>query len=207
MKYKIKRRNKTVKTWYIVFIFIVIIILMSTSYSLWQTKLYINGKIAAEIKSLPVEIPPQGTDENGIDRVTTNTSMDFIGTEIYRVVSEEHVENTITTTIQHVYKQWFGTSNIDTTISFNFQNTTDKDFTNGEINLIDYNDANNILYNLNYTISNATVSPGESAEVQISGRLRGNEDVADNTYYHFVITYYIENVKYYLYYNIIILPI
>ena len=208
MKYKFKRKNKTFKSWYILVILIIIIILMSTSYSLWQTNLYINGTVVGELNlpELPVEVPSQGTDENGIDRVTVNTSMDFWGTDIYEVTDEEYNGNTITTSIRHLYKQWFGSSNPEVTISFEIQNNTDKNFTNGAIDLIDYNDGNGIFQNLEYTTSNATITPGESSKISISVRLKGNEDVADNTYYNFAITYEIEGVKYYFYYNIILIP-
>lgn len=209
MKYKIKRKKKTFKTWYILLVLIIVIILMSSSYSLWQTNLYINATIIGnlDLPELPVVVPSQGTDENGINRFTTNTSMNFAFTEIYRVTAEEYSDNTITTTIKHMYKQWFSSSNPEVTISFDIQNDSDKSFENGKIELIEYNDSNGIFTNLNYSISNVILEQGDRGEVTISGTLRGDKDVSNNTYYNFAIKYEIDNIKYCFYYNIILLPI
>lgn len=210
MKYKIKRKRKTFKVWYICFILIIVLILMSTSYSLWNTNLYIKGDVTLEYQEpeLSVNVPSQGRDDNGIDRVTVNADMVVMWQDIYRVTAEEYEGNTITTTIKHIYMQQWGTwFNPDLNISFEIQNNTSQDYTDGMIELIEYSDNNNIFQGLSYTTSNTTITAGGSSEISISATLRGNQTVADNTYYSFAISYMVEGVRRYFYYNVILLPI
>lgn len=207
MKNKIKRRNKAFKSWYVILILIVIIILMSTSYSLWQTELKVQGTITSKYEppDLPIQIPSQGKDDNGIDRVTVNTDMKFALTTIFEVTDEVYENNKITTTISHVYHQVLGSTSPSMKITFSIPNSANKTFTNGTISLTDYNDSNSTLENLDYTVSPTTIEPGDSSTVTITGKVRGNRDVADNTFYNFTITFNIDGVKHYFYYSIIFL--
>lgn len=209
MRNKIKRKKGILNKWYILLILFVVLIFVSSSYALWSTKLYIYGTVIGEKKApeLPVEIPSQGTDSNGVNRYTSNTNLTFIWQEIYRVVAEEYNGNTITTTIQHIYKQQYSWSNIRPTITLTIPNNTSSTFTDGKIELIDSKDTNNVFQNVSYKVSSTTIDAGGTADVTISGTLKGNLDVANNTYYNFAITYKIGDTEYAFYYNIILLPI
>lgn len=209
MRNKIKRKRRILNKWYILLILLVILIFISSSYSLWSTRLYINGTVIGkkEAPELPVEIPSQGTDSNGVNRYTSNTNLTFVFWEIYRVVAEEYTGNTITTTIKHILKQQYSWSSVSPTITLTIPNNTSSTFTDGKIELIDSKDTNNVFQNVSYNVSSTTIDAGGTTDVTISGTLKGNLDVADNTYYNFAITYKIGDTEYVFYYNIIILPI
>ena len=207
MKYKIKRRRKALSKWYIFIVIAVILVFISSAYALWSTTLNINGTVIGQYKkpSLPVEIPSQGTDSNGVNRYTSNATITILWKEVYRVVEEEYKDNTITTTIQQIYKQSILQSTASLSITLQIPNNTSYEFTNGNIELVDYKDGNSIFQNVTYTLanSNKTISPGATETVTISGNLKGYTDVANNTYYNFAISYNLDDVTYYFYYNII----
>ncbi|MGN1270287.1 MAG: hypothetical protein ACI4UU_05435 [Clostridia bacterium] len=208
MKYKIRKRKKTFKTTYLLVILIVILICISSSYAIWTARLYINGTVIGEKTepSLPVEIPEQGQDENGVTRYSVNTSMQWGGVTIYEVISETYENNTITTTIQHKYKQWLSGTSPQPTITLTIPNNSGSDFTDGKIELIDSQDTNSIVQNLSYNLSKTTLINGDTTDATITCTLKGNKDVADNTHYNFAISYTVEETRFYFYYNLIILP-
>ena len=96
MKSKIKRKVKINNTVFIVLLLIVILLFISTSYSLWSTDLQINGTITTNYsgKKLPVELESLGNDKNGVNRYTSNTTLEVIGVEIYKVVDEKYETTT-----------------------------------------------------------------------------------------------------------------
>lgn len=210
MKIKIRRKKKALSKWYICIFLLIILIFSSIAYSLWSTDLYIYGQVSGEYSEepdLPVEIPSQGEDSNGVNRFTSSSNITALGQEIYRVTLEEYEGNTITTTIQHIYKQstsWFYPT---ATITLTIPNDNSLDLTDGTIELTESNDPNSIFQNVTYTLSDTTITAGGTTTATISGKLRGNQTVGDNTYYKFTINYNIGNVKFYFYYTIILLPI
>lgn len=209
MKYKVKRKRKQLKQWYLFAILAVILVCISTSYALWGTSLYINGTVTGEKEepSLPIEVPSVGTDENGVTRYSANTSMTALGVTIYEVVAETYEDNIITTTIQHKYSQSTTYFNPNVTITLTIPNNSSSDFTDGKIEIIEQQDSNSIVQNLQYSLSNTTLLTGETTTVTISCKLKGNKDVADNTHYNFAISYTVGDARCYFYYNLIILPI
>lgn len=217
MKYKIKRRRKVFKTWYILLILIVILVVISTSYALWSTTLYINGTVSGtyEEPKLPVEIPSQGTDSNGINRYTSNVDMivdinGWIQREVYTVQNEEYnqSENKITTTIKQSYVQSILRNTVTAEITLQIPNNTSSDFVNGQITLTESNDTAGILRgSWTGTLSdNNTISAGGTATVTITGSLKAYTTVASNTYFNFTISYEVDGVTYYFYYNLVFVP-
>lgn len=202
------RKTSIIKTKYIVIILIAVTIGISIGYAYWSTSLNITGTIIAqnEEEKLPIEIPPTSTDSSGENRYTVNTSMTAFGRDIYVVVKDEYDGNTITTTIQHVYKQGTTLFYPKPTFTLTIPNNTSSDFTNGTVELIDYSDANSIFQSYTYKVASQTISAGGTSDVTISGTLRGNQTVATNTYYTFRISYDVNGTKSYFYYKLIILP-
>ncbi len=208
MKIKIKRRKKGFKNAYIVVLLMIVLIFISTSYSLWKTTLTINGTVTGVYSEpkLPVEIESLGENSDNVNRFTSNTSLKTLGVDIYKVVDETYEDNVITTTIQQVYKQSTGLNifRVKPTITLTIPNNTSSVFTNGTVTLIEYNDPNSIFQNITQSIS-TTITEGSTGTVTISGTLRGNYDVATNTYYKFKITYDVDGVTCVFYYNLIFL--
>lgn len=212
MKYKV-RRKKVFKTWYIFAILIVILVVISTSYALWSTTLYINGTVMGtyEVPKLPVEIPSQGTDSHGVNRYTSSVDMKinlgFMQREAYIVQNEEYnkSENKITTTIKQNYVQSFLKNTVTAQITLQIPNNTSSDFINGQITLTESNDTAGILSG-SWTASlsnNNMISAGEEATATIEGSLKAYKTVANNTYYNFTISYEVDGVTYYFYYNLV----
>lgn len=207
--YKINKKKKAIKTRYIFVIIIIILLCTSISYSKWSTQLNINGSITGEYKApdLPVIIAPKDDTSTGeSNRFTANTKMEVLGTEIYKVVGDSYEGNTITTTIQHVYKKVTSWWNPSPTFTLTIPNNNSTDFTEGQIELLEKQDSNSILSNLNYNVA-SEIMAGSTGDVTISATLAANKNVANNTYYKFAISYKLGEVRYYFYYNIIILPI
>lgn len=207
--YKINKKKKAIKTRYIFIIIIIILLFTSISYSKWSTQLNINGSITGEYKApdLPVIIDPKDDTSTGeSNRFTANTKMEVLGTEIYKVVGDSYEGNTITTTIKHVYKKVTSWWNPSPTFTLTIPNNNSTDFTEGQIELLEKQDSNSILSNLNYNVA-SEIMAGSTGDVTISATLAANKNVANNTYYKFAISYKLGEVRYYFYYNIIILPI
>ena len=207
--YKINKKKKAIKTRYIFVIIIIILLCTSISYSKWSTQLNINGSITGEYKApdLPVIIAPKDDTSTGeSNRFTANTKMEVLGTEIYKVVGDSYEGNTITTTIQHVYKKVTSWWNPSPTFTLTIPNNNSTDFTEGQIELLEKQDSNSILSNLKYNVA-SEIMAGSTGDITISATLAANKNVANNTYYKFAISYKLGEVRYYFYYNIIILPI
>lgn len=51
-----------------------------------------------------------------------------------------------------------------------------------------------------------TIVEGATGTVSVSGQLRGDKDVATNTYYKYKITYNVNGIENVFYYNINLLP-
>lgn len=63
----------------------------------------------------------------------------------------------------------------------------------------------NIFQNRTHTVSE-TIVEGATGTVSVSGQLRGDKDVATNTYYKYKITYNVNGIENVFYYNINLLP-
>ena len=210
MKYKIRKRKKTFMTWHIVLALILMLILISTSYSLWSSELYINGTVTGKYTEpeLPVEIPSQGTDSNGVNRFTGGGKVNFLGQKFYIITKEEYQDNIITTTFQQNYIQSWWQNTATLSITLTIPNNSDTNFTDGKIEIVDSSDSNGIFNgDISYNVSSTTINPGETATVTIRGNLKGYVTLNNNnTHYNFVISYKVGEVKCYFYYNMIFLP-
>ena len=213
MKHKIRiKRRRTLKTWHIFILLIIILITVSTSYALWSTKLQIDGTVTGDYTKepeLPVEIPSQGTDSNGVDRYTDSSSSSFsaIGREMLKITSGVREENTITTTITQTYKQWLFASTLTANIKLSLPNNSSYDFTDGKVEQIaeETSDVNGVFTNANATTS-STILKGETGTVTITGKMKGNATIARGTQYSFAVSYMVDGIRKYYYYKIIFIP-
>lgn len=189
-------------------ILIASLICASIGYSYWTANLSIGGTIIAKgTTNLPVEIPPIGQDSNGVNRYTSSALFTFLGVQIYKVVDEKYEGNTITTYIKHVYKQTFDTSTVGAEISLTIPNNTSDIFTDGKIELTEYNDNNARFNDVKCNLSSNTIASGETTKATVTGTLKGRNTVADNTYYYFRISFNLNGETRYFYYNIIFQPL
>ena len=206
--YKFEKKKKTIKTKYIFLIIIFILVFTSISYSRLSTELNITGSITGKYTKpdLPIVIEPEKDDSGDSTRFSTNTDMSLLGTDIYKVVSDEYDGNTLTTTIQHVVKKYTSWFNPTPTFTITITNNNSKDFTDGQIELLESSDKNGIVTGLSKNVT-SEIMAGSTGKITISATLRADKNVANNTYYNFAISYKLGDVRYYFYYNLIILPI
>ena len=175
-----------IKTMYIFLMILVISITMATGYSLFSTELTINGAVTLT-PELEIEVPSQGTDENGVDRFTANPTVEnLLGMELLRVVDEQAVGNSITTTMQVVSTLSFFGSSLE--INLEIKNGSKNTFTNGTITLLESSDTGGALTSRTQTISAATVEPGAITTATVGGTVRvGN--IEAGTYYKYRILF------------------
>lgn len=205
MKYKIKRKKKTIKVSYICLILLVILVLMSTSYSLWQTNLYINGTIVGEYvePELPVDIVRPSD-----DRLTTNTNLTggLFGVSVFRFESDTIDGNTVVTRITNGDKTWL-TQTITVTFSMTIQNNSGNTFTDAQIQVEEYDPSNRInptSTNVNDLLSTTTVTNGNSVTLEAQIRFNATNDVTVGSYVNYKISFLCDGVRRYYNYQILI---
>ena len=159
---------------------------MATGYSLFSTELTINGVVTLT-PELEIEVPSQGTDENGVDRFTASPTVEnLLGMELLRVVNEEAKGNSITTTMQVVSTfSLFGSS---LRINLEIKNGSKNTFINGTIALVESSDTGNSLTGRTQTISAITVEPGASTTATVGGTVYVGR-IRTGTYYKYKISF------------------
>ncbi|MGN1327729.1 MAG: hypothetical protein ACI4VQ_06635 [Clostridia bacterium] len=205
-KYKIKKRRKTIKTAYIFLIILIICILMATGYSIFTTRLKLNGTITLAPKTA-IEIPSVCADENGVTRFTGGSKFTSpaLGREVFRVVSETAEGNVITTNLQTINTTFWGINlATDAQITLTIQNNSGYTFTNGQINLIESNNSE-VMTGGNQVLDKTTVENGESAVATITGRMYGVY-VTEGTYYKYQIRFDVNGTTQYFYYILNVIP-
>lgn len=190
MKYKIRKRNKTFKTWYIFIILVVILILISTSYALWSSELYINGTVTGEkqINEIPVTlIPESGTDQYVVTDFAQNVA----------VINSQYVENNVLI-VNYLAKNSKGTPR-STSINIKFQNDYSEIIESGtatyEIT------GNSTFFSSQPTVTTtSSVNPGETGTVSIKmTRLKFNS-ISTSATCKVKVTYQLgdQNIEFYI---------
>ena len=205
MKYKIKRKKTTIKVSYICLTLLVIIVLMSTSYSLWQKNLYINGTVTGKYvePELPVDIVRPSN-----DRLTTNTNLTggLFGVSVFRFESDTIDGNTVVTRITNGDKTWL-TQTITVTFSMTIQNNSGNTFTDAEIQVEEYDPSNRInptSTNVNDLLSTTIVTNGNSVTLAAEIRFTATDDVTVGSYVNYKISFLCDGVRRYYNYQILI---
>ena len=205
MKYKIKRKKTTIKVSYICLTLLVIIVLMSISYSLWQKNLYINGTVTGEYvePELPVDIVRPSN-----DRLTTNTNLTggLFGVSVFRFESDTIDGNTVVTRITNGDKTWL-TQTITVTFSMTIQNNSGNTFTDAEIQVEEYDPSNRInptSTNVNDLLSTTIVTNGNSVTLAAEIRFTATDDVTVGSYVNYKISFLCDGVRRYYNYQILI---
>lgn len=205
MKYKIKRKKRTIKVSYVCLILLVILVLMSTSYSLWQTNLYINGTVTGKYvePELPVDIVRPSN-----DRLTTNTNLTggLFGVSVFRFESDTVEGNTVVTRITNGDKTWL-TQTITVTFSMTIQNNSGNTFTDAQIQVEEYDPSNRInptSTNVNDLLSTTTVTNGNSVTLAAEIRFNATDDITVGSYVNYKISFLCDGVRRYYNYQILI---
>ena len=205
MKYKIKRKKRTIKVSYVCLILLVILVLMSTSYSLWQKNLYINGTVTGKYvePELPVDIVRPSN-----DRLTTNTNLTggLFGVSVFRFESDTVEGNTVVTRITNGDKTWL-TQTITVTFSMTIQNNSGNTFTDAQIQVEEYDPSNRInptSTNVNDLLSTTTVTNGNSVTLAAEIRFNATDDITVGSYVNYKISFLCDGARRYYNYKILI---
>ncbi len=205
MKYKIKRKKKTFKAWYILFILITIIILMSTSYSLWQTQLNIYGTVVGEYTEpeLPVNIVSPGG-----DRLTTNSDLTGVlfGVDVFRFESDTAEGNTVTTSISNGFKTWL-TRTINISFSLTVQNNSGSTYTDGNVEIEEYDPSNRMnptSQSASELLSATIVQSGDSVTLTAEISFEARYNVTAGSYVNYKISFLCDGITRYYNYRILI---
>ena len=205
MKYKIKRKKRTIKVSYVCLILLVILVLMSTSYSLWQKNLYINGTVTGKYvePELPVDIVRPSN-----DRLTTNTNLTggLFGVSVFRFESDTVEGNTVVTRITNGDKTWL-TQTITVTFSMTIQNNSGNTFTDAQIQVEEYDPSNRIKptsTNVNDLLSTTTVTNGNSVTLAAEIRFNATDDITVGSYVNYKISFLCDGARRYYNYKILI---
>lgn len=205
MKYKIKRKKRTIKVSYVCLILLVILVLMSTSYSLWQKNLYINGTVTGKYvePELPVDIVRPSN-----DRLTTNTNLTggLFGVSVFRFESDTVEGNTVVTRITNGDKTWL-TQTITVTFSMTIQNNSGNTFTDAQIQVEEYDPSNRInptSTNVKDLLSTTTVTNGNSVTLAAEIRFNATDDITVGSYVNYKISFLCDGVRRYYNYQILI---
>ena len=213
MKYKIKRKKRTIKVSYVCLILLVILVLMSTSYSLWQTNLYINGTVDINYiePELPVEVVTQG------DRFSTNTSFqiggNLINYNIFTVNGDENDGNTVTTNIVNADKPnwiiaWMYQDTVTVTFTMTIQNHSGFTFTEGRLegenNVNEEYDPDNRITPASANLSTTTVQNGENVTLTAEITFATKENITMGSYVNYKISFLCDGARRYYNYKILI---
>ena len=178
---------------------------MGTGYSLFTETLIIGGSITLTPEE-EIQVQPQGTDENGVDRFTSNANVtNLFGNELLRVINETAEGNSITTTmkVQSTFSFFGSTLQIQLQIT----NGSDVTFRNGRIEVVtaETTDTNRAFTNRNQTVNPTTLEPGQTATVTVRGSINVR-NIANGTQYKYKITYDTNEGEKVFYYTLIFEP-
>lgn len=206
MNYKIKRKKRTIKVSYICLILLVIIVLMSTSYSLWQKNLYIQGTVDINYLEPELAVEVVKPDSNS-DRLSTNTSFVSVGVlyRVFEVLGDEYENNnTVVTKLENANKVlWIGSFNKDVTFTFTIQNISGFIFTDGNVMVEEY-DPDGRINPTNATLSTTTVNNGDSVTLTAEVTFDAKNDITVGSYVNYKISFLCDGARRYYNYKILI---
>ena len=207
MKYKIKikRKKKPLKSIYIVFILIIILTCIGTSYSIFTRTLYINGTVVGSYEDFPLPDTEPVVPQNNPDRLSTNTNMTggLLNVQVFTHVEDEQESyNTIVTKIRNGTKTWI-TNTIDITFSMSIKNNSSFDFTNGRVEVTEY-DPSNYITSRSQTISPTTVTSGNTTTLTAVIRFAARNNIPVGSYVNYKISFNCEGQTRYYNYKVLI---
>lgn len=126
---------------------------------MFTEELIINGTAIAKMEEQDIEVPPVGEDEKGVDRFSVTTKVEnLFGMELLRVVDEQCVGNSITTTME--VQSRFSLLPRTLTITLQLGNNSKNTFKNGKIELLESVDSRSAYSSRTQNLEPVTVEPG-----------------------------------------------
>ena len=158
---------------------------------MFTEELTINGTAIAKMEIPEIEVHPVGEDENGVDRFSVTTSVEnLFGMELLRVVDEQCVGNSITTTME--VQSRFALIPRTLTITLQLGNNSKNTFKNGKIELLESSDTGSSYNSRTQNLNPVTVEPGGNTTATISGSINVGR-IETGTYYKYRIYFETDN--------------
>ena len=158
---------------------------------MFTEELTINGTAIAKMEIPEIEVHPVGEDENGVDRFSVTTSVEnLFGMELLRVVDEQCVGNSITTTME--VQSRFALLPRTLTITLQLGNNSKNTFKNGKIELLESSDTGSSYNSRTQNLNPVTVEPGGNTTATISGSINVGR-IETGTYYKYRIYFETDN--------------
>ena len=195
-KYKLKKKY-TISLFSIILIIMVFLLLLSTGYALWGSKLHISGKAVAE-KQVPdnPELEIAVVSHNGAYTSVEGSSEDIV------LVSESLTENLLKSTLKIDEEEGL----IPLNISFQIKNnSTEEIYTDGKITDVEVSYPSGSISNYFRSISNSQISYGEISKFNYSAMIDTEKFTAEGKY-RFEISFDVNGTTKYFYYELRILP-
>lgn len=183
---KYKRRKKKVSTKFILCIVVLILVSIGSGYSLWTSKLYINGNIDLKYKEPKLE---------NIDIVTSNSQqIELSATGTWSWLSAASIESSSkfdddTFGVKATIKNGFGTQTV--TLKMTFTNKNASSLTNGKIEIVENSD----LAVDSYTVTPTVASQSNGVATIVLSSIKSS--TSGTVKYR--ITYEIDEIKKYMY--------
>lgn len=202
MKYRIRRKKKPLKSTYILLVVIIILFFISTSYSLFNKTLYINGTVTGDYTE--PTLPGSEVVQDG-DRLSTNTSLSG---GLFNVNVFTHVEdviegnNTVVTKIKNGNKTWI-TSQISVDFSMSIKNNSNMQYTDGKVEVEEYDPGSTITPNTS-TLTMTTVPAGETVTLNCNVTFRANTNTTVGSYINYKISFVCNGVTKYFNYKVLV---
>ena len=179
---------------------------MSTSYSLWQTNLYIDGTVDINYVEPELAVEVVKPDSNS-DRLSTNTSFVSVGIlyRVFEVLGDEYENNnTVVTKLENANKVlWIGSFNKDVTFTFTIQNISGFIFTDGNVMVEEY-DPDGRINPTNATLATTTVNNGDSVTLTAEVTFDAKNDITVGSYVNYKISFLCDGARRYYNYKILI---
>lgn len=201
---RIKRKYIVSILWIVIPVTVVLVI-MNNSYSLWSTKLTVQGTATAQRRENVLAVNPvlissgKYTNIRGVNGIFSD----------YATWQGDRLDgNSLSTTIHDTrYATWFN-GNLDITITFTLKNESSEGVTyrNGSAHLDTIVDHGNALSNYSCTTQRQTLESGQTTRITVNTDVNRYR-IQNGTYLKFAIVYYVTNdmgteVPYYFYYTV-----
>ena len=202
-RYKLKRRY-SISVFSILVITIALLGTLNIGYSLWSSKLNISGKVTLDEVPQPLDV---SLISNGNGGYITNTGFQTEEGTWFDFISDEYIDNSLITTIkvhENSNIDWFSS---DIMITFSMKNTSNEGYlySDGKVSLMEFSDSGKAVNNVTTNILPPNLETGKTSSMVFSATINRN-DIKENTYYKYAVTYNVDGLTRYFYYTIKILP-
>lgn len=191
-KIKKNRHPTTIKTKYFMVVVLVVLLCVSTAYSLYSTTLHMIGNPEGDLIIVVDPVTSATSREGNYTWYTTNTALTgkpallLPSATLWVVDSETYNATVITTHIRHKQRAASSLGNMSPTFTLVLRNKGTMNLTNGTITQYE---SSNAWTDVNPSLSSTTLSAGGTVTVTIRGEFHSSRTVSSGDHNYFRITF------------------